>query len=133
MKKRNYVLGLVTASALLIAPAALADSLVDGTYKTVTDGSEGAAVCTLMITSLETEHKYGDSMFALESSGTGACNWSAIGLSKSYVITGGMITNGGAAAFLKLTFPFGPAGKRVEITAMDMDGTVRNKELFARQ
>lgn len=133
MKKSKYLLGLATAATLLISPALFAQSLVDGTYKTVTDGSEGAAVCTLVIRSIESEHKYGDGMYELESSGIGACNWSAIGVSKSYVITGGMITNGGASAFLKLTFPFGPAGKRIEITALDTDGTVRNKELFARQ
>lgn len=133
MKKSNCLLGLVTAGALFFTPALLAQSMVDGTYKTVTDGSEGTAACTLVISSIESEHKYGDGFFELESSGTGACNWSAIGVSKSYVITGGMITNGGASAFIKLTFPFGPAGKRIEITALDMDGTVRNKELFARQ
>ena len=133
MNKTRLLFRLITTGALLLAPYAIADSVVDGTYKTVTDGSEGALAYTLVIQSLEAEHKYGDGLFELESSGIGACNWSAIGLSKSYVITGGMVTNGGASAFLKLTFPFGPAGKRVELTAFDPDGTVRNQEIFARQ
>ncbi|MSR10471.1 MAG: hypothetical protein EXR84_01540 [Gammaproteobacteria bacterium] len=131
MKTFNSLLGF--ASVLLLASSAFADELVDGTYKTVTDGSEGSAECTLVIQSTDTKHKYGDATYTLESSGTGACNWSAVGVAKSYAITGGMITNGGASAFMKLTFPFGPAGKRIEITALDLDGTVRNKELFAKQ
>lgn len=133
MKKTKLLFGIITSAAIVLAPHAIADSLVDGAYKTVTDGSEGAMACTLVIHSLDAEHKYGDGMFELESSGTGACNWSAIGVSKSYVITGGMVTNGGVSAFLKLTFPFGPAGKRVELTAFDLDGSVRNQEVFARQ
>lgn len=133
MKKSVTLLGIITASTMFAAPLAMAESMIDGTYKTVSDGSEGASSCTLVIKSLDASHKYGDDMFAVESAGTGACNWSAIGVSKSFVITGGMITNGGASAFMKLTFPFGPAGKRIELTAMDLDGTVRNKELFAKQ
>jgi len=133
MRPANTLLGLLTIGTLLVTPPAMADSLVDGTYKTVSDGSEGKAGCTLVIKSLDTPQKYGDGTFALESAGTGACNWSAFGVEKSFVITGGMVTNGGATAFMKLTFPFGPAGKRVELTAMDLDGTVRNKELFAKQ
>ena len=123
----------MTLGAALLAPAVQADSLIDGTYKTVTDGSEGSAACTLVIKSIDAPHKYGDGLYELESAGTGACNWSAVGLSKSYVLTGGLITNGGATAFFKLSFPFGPAGNRIEITALDPDGSVRNKELFARQ
>jgi len=133
MKKSATLLGIITISTLLAAPLAAADSMIDGTYKTVSDGSESASSCTLIIKSLNAAHKYGDDMFTVESAGTGACNWSAIGVSKSFVITGGMITNGGASAFMKMTFPFGPAGKRIELTAMDLDGTVRNKELFAKQ
>lgn len=133
MNKARILFGITVAGILMVVPAIAAEKLVDGTYKTVTDGSEGAAACTLQVRSIETEHKYGDALFELESSGAGACNWSAVGVSKSYVITGGVITNGGASAFLKMTFPFGPAGNRIEITTLDADGTVRNKELFAKQ
>ena len=55
-----------------------------------------------------------------------------MGISKSYSITAGLITNGGTPAFLKLTFPFGPAGKRVNLTSYDLDGAVRNEESFAK-
>lgn len=132
IKAKFHILAMSLCAAVL-TPAVHADSLIDGTYKTLTDGSEGSAACTLVIKSIDTPHKYGDGLYELESAGTGACNWSAVGMSKSYVLTGGMITNGGATAFFKLSFPFGPAGNRIEITALDPDGSVRNKELFARQ
>lgn len=133
MRKATGLIGILGVVAALYIPLTMADSLVDGTYKIVTDGSEGTAACTLIIKSLDVAHKYGDGFYELESAGNGACNWSAIGASKSFVITGGMVTSGGASAFFKLTFPFGPAGQRVEITSMDQDGSVRNKELFAKQ
>lgn len=134
MKHSLTVTGALLALTLGVAQVGFADSIIDGTYKTVTDPSEGSRPpCTLLITSLSSQHKYGDELFELESSGAGACNWSAVGLSKSFVIAGGMVTNGGAAAFFKISFPFGPAGNRVEVTAYDLDGSIRNKELFARQ
>lgn len=122
---------LVIAVIVTMAGAAQAESLVDGVYKSQGD-AKGTGKCTLVIKSIEEAHKYGDEAFELESSGEGSCEWSAIGMSKNFAITGGMVTGGGAPAFVKLTFPFGPAGKQVEMTSFDLDGTVRNKELFAR-
>ena len=90
------------------------------------------AKCTLSIISFEKEHKYGDDTFDLESTGDGACEWTAIGVSKNFVITAGLVTSGGTAAFVKLSFPIGPAGKRVELIASDVDGSVRNREAFSR-
>ena len=133
MNKARILGGITVASVLMFAPAISAETLAHGIYKTVTDGSEGASTCTLVVRSMANVHKYGDAMFELESTGDGACNWSAVGVSKNYLITGAMVTNGGASAFMKLAFPFGPAGKRIEITTFDTDGTLRNKELFAKQ
>jgi len=123
-----FVMTLGTASL------SFADSIVEGNYRTANDGTEGAndTPCSLAISSLSESHKYGDELFLLESSGTGACNWSAIGVSKNYVITGGLVTNGGTPAFFKITFPFGPAGRRAELASFDLDGTMRHKELFAK-
>ncbi len=134
MKLPLSFLGILLISTLGAAQTAQADSLIDGNYRTATDGSEGANAtpCNLSIQSLTGTHKYGDELFQLESSGAGACNWSAVGVSKSFVITGGLITNSGLPAFFKITFPFGPAGKRVELTEFDIDGTVRHRELFTR-
>jgi len=115
-------------SSLFIAPAQ-AQSLVDGVYFSAAE-ENGRGACALTITSLGEEHKYGDQLFKLESSGEGACEWSAIGLSKNYNITAGSVTSGGIPTFVKLTFPFGPAGKRIELTAFDADGALRNTVTF---
>lgn len=54
--------------ALLLIPAAKAQSLVDGTYQSAGDAN-GKGQCTLSIRSLEQAHKYGDQVFELGSSG----------------------------------------------------------------
>jgi hypothetical protein len=111
MIKVKLASGALMLSALMLNSTAHADSLVDGVYQT--DGnSNGAGQCTLIIRSVEQSHKYGDELFELESSGDGACEWSAVGISKTYAITAGLVTNSGTPAFLKITFPFGPAGKQ---------------------
>ena len=129
MTKMRILLGTAVTAAFLYSPFSLAESLVDGTYMSEGD-DRGLGKCTLVVKSIDEEHKYGDEVFELESSGDGSCEWSALGLSKSYAISGGMVTNGGTAAFVKLTFPFGPAGKRIELTTYDLDGSVRNQESF---
>jgi hypothetical protein len=129
MTKTKLLPGIVASIALLYAPLSLAQSLVDGVYKSDGD-AQGTGKCTLIIKKLDESHKYGDEAFALESSGTGSCQWSAIGISKNYAITAGMVTGGGATAVVKLKFPFGPAGKRIELTAMDLDGSERSTEVF---
>ena len=123
---------LAVLAGALATSAAQAESLVDGVY--LSQGDEnGKGVCTLSLKSLDQDHKYGDEVFELESNGDGACEWTALGISKSYAITGGMVTNGGTPAFVKLSFPFGPAGKRIELTTFDVDGTVRNSDIFHMQ
>lgn len=131
MKKFNLLSTAVLSVSLLTAQQGLSQSLVDGKY--LSEGAEnGTGKCTLSITSFEKEHKYGDDTFDLESTGDGACEWTAIGVSKNYVITAGLVTSGGTPAFVKLSFPFGPAGKRVELIAFDVDGSIRNKEAFSK-
>ena len=117
--------------ALLLTPATLADSLVDGIYRSAGDAN-GKGQCTLTIQSLEQVHKYGDQVFELESSGDGACEWSAVGVAKSFEITAGLVSNNGTSAFVRVRFPFGPAGNHVEITTYDVDGSVRNTESFTK-
>ena len=131
MIKVKLASGALMLSALMLNSIAHTDSLVDGVYQTDGD-SNGAGQCTLIIRSVEQSHKYGDELFELESSGDGACEWSAVGISKSYAITAGLVTNSGTPAFLKITFPFGPAGKQIKLTSYDLDGAVRNEESFAK-
>ena len=131
MNRSKLLIATLLFAALSYAQTGLAQSLVDGEY--LSDGAEnGTGKCTLSIISFEKEHKYGDDTFDLESTGDGACEWTAIGVSKNFVITAGLVTSGGTAAFVKLSFPFGPAGKRVELIACHVDGSVRNREAFSR-
>lgn len=130
MKKLTLLCSAVLATSLITA-SAHAESLLDGTYQSSGD-SNGNGKCTLVIRSLDESHKYGDELFELESTGDGACEWSAIGMSKSYAITAGLVTNGGTPAFIKVTFPFGPAGNQAKITSFDTDGALRNEETFSK-
>jgi len=131
MKKSRLISAALLAVSLSFAQAGFSQSLVDGKY--LSEGAEnGTGKCTLSITSFANEHKYGDETFDLESTGEGACEWTAIGVSKNYIITAGLVTSGGTPAFVKLSFPFGPAGKRVELIAFDVDGSIRNKEAFSK-
>jgi hypothetical protein len=132
MSKSRILIAALSAAALSYIPLSQAESLVDGEYLSEGDVN-GKGVCTLVVKSITEGRKYGDESFELESSGDGACEWSAIGLSKSYAITGGMVTSGGSPAFLRLTFPFGPAGNKLEMTAYDLDGSIRVNEVFAKQ
>ena len=75
-------------------PFSLGQSVVDGTYLSEGDAA-GNGKCTLNINLIAQPHEYGDEVFSLESSGDGSCEWSAIGISKSYTITAGMINNAG--------------------------------------
>ena len=129
--KRVFLLSPCLLAATLLAQSASADSLIDGVYQSAGDAN-GNGQCTLVIKSVDEDHKYGDAVFELESTGDGACEWSAVGMSKSYAITAGLVTNSGTSAFVKVTFPFGPAGKRVDITSLDLDGSIRNEESFTK-
>lgn len=132
MSKIRVLTALATTLALSAASLAQAESIVDGIY--MSDGDDrGLAKCTLTIKAVSDAHKYGDEVFDLESSGDGSCEWSARAISKSFSITGGMVTNGGTPAFIKLTFPFGPAGKRIEMTMFELDGTLRQEDVFNKE
>ena len=125
--KKSHLLG--SMALALASSVSQADSLIDGVYFSP-GGENGRGSCQLTISSLGEETKYGDQLFMLESSGEGACEWSAIGMSRNYAITAGSVTSGGVPTFIKLNFPFGPAGKRIQLTSFDVDGAVRNQELF---
>jgi len=125
----NCVLAVVFLAWALPASA---ESLVDGIY--ISEPTrDGDSICTLEIKSIDVDAKYGDEVFDLESSGEGACNWTAIGLSKSYDIVAGLVSNGGATAFVTLEFPFGPAGKKIELVSIDGEGNLRFRETLNKQ
>lgn len=132
MNKYKLLLGATLSASFLLGSAVQAQSLVEGIYQSSGDAN-GEGKCTLSLRGLEQEPKYGDELFEIESSGDGACEWSAVGLSKSFAISAGLISSGGSQAFVKVTFPYGPAGNHAEVTAIDADGTLRFKETFIRQ
>jgi hypothetical protein len=115
--------------AMFYIPFIFGQSMLSGNYLSEGDTS-GNGKCTLIIKSLEASHQYGDEVLSVESSGVGSCEWSAIGIAKSSTITAGMVTNAGIITLIKLEFPFGPAGNRIEITSFEIDGSERNKEVF---
>lgn len=124
MKPVSIVVALLASWAASLSHA---ESLVDGVYQSAADAN-GHGQCTLQIRALTQSHKYGDEVFELESSGEGACEWSAIGISKSFAISAGLVTNSGAPAFMKASFPFGPAGNLVEIVTFELDGSIRHTQ-----
>lgn len=128
--KKSHLLG--SMALALASSVSQADSLIDGVYFSP-GGENGRGSCQLTISSLGEETKYGDQLFMLESSGEGACEWSAIGMSRNYAITAGSVTSGGVPTFITLNFPFGPAGKRIQLTSFDVDGALRNQELFIQE
>ncbi|MFT4887560.1 MAG: hypothetical protein ACJA2D_002642 [Pseudohongiellaceae bacterium] len=130
--KPNLILITSIATGLVLSGLSHAESLVDGIYLSGGDDN-GKGKCTLSLKSTNSANKYGDETFELESSGDGSCEWSALGISKSYAITAGMVTNAGAPAFVKISFPFGPAGNNIEVTTIDLDGTLRNSDSFVKQ
>lgn len=132
MSKSKLFLGTVLSTGLLLSSLAHSESLVDGVYQSGGDDN-GKGKCTLIVKSTDTENKYGDETFELESSGDGSCEWSALGISKSYAITAGLVTNSGSPAFVKISFPFGPAGNHIEVTTIDLDGSLRNNDSFVKQ
>ncbi len=135
MNRSKLLIASLLFAALSYAQTGLAQSLVYGEY--LSNGAENGTgkckcKCKLSIISFEKEHKYGDDTSDLESTGDGACEWTAICVSKNFVITAGLVASRGTAAFVKLSFPIGPAGKRVELIACHVDGSVRNREAFSR-
>ena len=131
MNRSKLLIASLLFAALSYAQTGLAQSLVYGEY--LSNGAEnGKCKCKLSIISFEKEHKYGDDTSDLESTGDGACEWTAICVSKNFVITAGLVASRGTAAFVKLSFPIDPAGKRVELIACHVDGSVRNREAFSR-
>jgi hypothetical protein len=131
MNKLKLLMGIATSCTLVFTPLSQAESVTDGIYLSVGD-ADGNNKCELTLRGIDEPHKYGDDAFQMESCGDGVCEWSAIGMSKNFAITAGLINSGGATALVKLSFPFGSAGKRIELTAFDLDGTARNSNSFSK-
>lgn len=128
MKKFSSVLLAVGFCAALPVSA---QTMIEGVYLS-SSGENGRGGCTMEIKSLGKSPKYGDELYALISSGEGACEWTAVGLAKNFGISAGVVSSGGMSGFVSAKFPFGPGGGRVEVASFENDGTARNTLMFTR-
>jgi hypothetical protein len=126
MKKFSTLLLAVGFCAALPVSA---QTMIEGTYLS-SSGENGRGGCTMEVKSLGKSPKYGDELYALTSSGEGACEWTAIGLAKNFGISAGMVSSGGMSGFVTAKWPFGPGGGRVEISSFQNDGTHLNTVMF---
>lgn len=119
-------------AGLIFSVSLQAQTMIEGVYSSA-DGENGRGGCTLEIKSLGKSPKYGDNLYSLMSSGEGSCEWTAVGLAKNFVITGGVVTSGGYNGFVSLKWPFGPGGPQMNLDSYNPDGSARNSESFTRR
>jgi hypothetical protein len=127
----KIISALMVTGCIAAALPAHAQSMIEGVYLSPS-GENGRGGCALEIRSLGKSPKYGDELYALISTGEGACEWTAVGLAKNFAITAGMVSSGGHAGFINAKWPFGPGGGRVEVASFDSDGTARNSLTFSK-
>jgi hypothetical protein len=128
--KIKYFIPLV--SGLLFASTTQAQTMIEGVYASAA-GDNGRGACTLEVKSIGKSPKYGDELYSLQSTGEGACEWTAVGLAKNFKISAGIVTSGGYTGFVAANWPFGPGGAQVNIASFNPDGSVRNNEVFAKK
>jgi hypothetical protein len=119
------------ASLVLLSTQISAQTLIEGVYMSPS-GDNGRGSCTLEIRSAGKSPKYGDDIYALTSTGEGACEWTAVGLAKNFAISAGMVNSGGHSGYVNVKWPFGPGGGKLELSAYDTDGSVRSTLQFTR-
>lgn len=128
---KKYSLAILASALLAATLPAHAQTMIEGTYLS-SAGDNGRGACSLEIRSLGKSPKYGDELYALISSGEGACEWTAVGLAKNFGITAGMITSGGHSGYVNAKWPFGPGGGRVEIASFEPDGAALTSVTFVK-
>ncbi|MBU2099501.1 MAG: hypothetical protein KKD00_12120 [Gammaproteobacteria bacterium] len=129
MKKFSFAI--LAAGFVAATMSVQAQTMIEGVYLSPS-GDNGRGACTMEIRSLGKSPKYGDELYALISSGEGACEWTAVGLAKNFGITAGMVNSGGHAGYINAKWPFGPGGGRVEVASFEADGTARNSVTFTK-
>lgn len=120
MKKLSFGLSLLS----ILTASQFAFAGMDGTYTS-------EAECTLTVEVMDADAGYADAKYDLRSDGTGACEWTGIGLGKRFKIEAGVVSQS-TSAFAEMNWVYGPEGDKVEITFFDTDGTLRHKEVFMR-
>lgn len=118
----KYQLVVVALCCATLSSVASADMV--GAYSS----SDG---CTVTIEVLKEDKGYTDGLYKLRSDGTGACEWTGIGVAKKTHLDAGM-ASGSIRGFLEMHWVFGPAGDKVDVTFFEPDGTVRLKNSYNR-
>lgn len=113
----------ITITGVLLSQISLAG--MAGTYKS-------EANCKLTVEEMTADSGYADAKYSLRSDGTGACEWTGVGVGKRFKIEAGVVSQS-TTAFAEMNWVFGPEGDKVEITFFDTDGTLRHKESFQRE
>lgn len=114
----------ISGIALCLALSPFASADLAGSYQSKDN-------CTLTIEALKVESGYTDGIYKLRSDGTGACEWTGMGVAKKTAIDGGM-ASGSTHGFVAMKWVFGPAGGQVDVTFYEPDGSVRLKESYTR-
>jgi len=124
------ILAVLAGSCLLMSPA-WSQTPIEGVYHSPA-GENNRGSCRLEVTSMGRSPKYGDHLYSLASSGEGACEWTAVGIARNFVISAGQVTSGGYSGLITARWPFGPGGPRLELTVFDEHGVKRMTESFER-
>ncbi|MCW8193594.1 hypothetical protein F6455_02190 [Proteobacteria bacterium 005FR1] len=114
----------IAGFALCLALAPMASAEMIGSYKSKDN-------CTLTIEALNEDRGYTDGIYKFRSDGTGACEWTGMGIAKKTYIDGG-IASGATRGFVEMHWVFGPAGGQVDVTFFEPDGSVRLKDSYTR-
>jgi hypothetical protein len=108
-----------------------AQTMIECVYLS-SSGENGRGGCTMEVKNLGKSPKYGDNLYALISTGEGACEWTAVGLAKNYGISAGMVSSSGMSGYVSAKWPFGPGSGRVEIASFEIDGKPLNTVMFSK-
>lgn len=128
---KTFSIAILAAGVIATTLSAHAQTMIEGVYLSPS-GDNGRGACTLEIRSMGKSPKYGDELYALISSGEGACEWTAVGLAKNFGITAGMVSSGGHSGYINAKWPFGPGGGRVEVASFEADGAALTRITFVK-
>ena len=120
---KNIPLLITTIILALVSSVSFAG--MEGSYKS-------EASCTLTVEKLAGKAGYADGKYSLRSDGTGACEWTGLGIGKRFKIEAGMASQS-STGFIEANWVFGPEGDKVEINFFDTDGSMAHKEVFQRE
>lgn len=121
--KKSSLLAFTVAGICGVSGMATAD--MDGIYISKDK-------CRLKVEQIAEDDGYADATFHLRSDGTGACEWTGVGVSKRTIIDAGIVS-GSSRAFVEMNWVYGPMGNKIEVTFYDTDGTKRYTDSYEKE